>query len=138
MQTYTDKAGAIRGYLRANKECELSKEELKQHLQQDAVGRWAVVIPEPEQFDEPIQGPFEGPAEPAAEQPKRSGGAYKDVPVLRKSVEQGAVSRSWDVFSSQPEGTSRKDAIAAAVAAGVAFYTARTQYQKWKHREDGE
>lgn len=42
----------------------------------------------------------------------------------------GAVKVCWDLFIANPE-MKRKDAIAAAVAKGVAFYTARTQYQKW-------
>lgn len=42
----------------------------------------------------------------------------------------GAVKVCWDLFLEQPD-LKRKDAIAAAVAKGVAFYTARTQYQKF-------
>lgn len=42
----------------------------------------------------------------------------------------GAVKVCWDLFLANPD-MKRKDAIAAAVAKGVAFYTARTQYQKF-------
>lgn len=42
----------------------------------------------------------------------------------------GAVVVCWDIFAASPD-MKRKDAIQAAVDAGVAFYTARTQYQKW-------
>ncbi len=47
-----------------------------------------------------------------------------------KSTVDGAVSVCWNIYAEHPE-LRRKDAIAAAVEAGVAFYTARTQYQKW-------
>lgn len=47
-----------------------------------------------------------------------------------KSSVEGAVNVSHEIFNSMPEAR-RKDAIAAAVEAGVTFYTARTQYQKW-------
>lgn len=36
----------------------------------------------------------------------------------------------WEVAEAMP-GAKRKDVIAACVAKGVAFYTARTQYQHW-------
>ena len=42
----------------------------------------------------------------------------------------GAVGVAWDIFSANLD-LRRKDAIQKAVDAGVAFYTARTQYQKW-------
>ncbi len=36
----------------------------------------------------------------------------------------------WEIADSMP-GAKRKDVLAALEAKGVAFYTARTQYQKW-------
>lgn len=55
------------------------------------------------------------------------------VPMLRRSIKaKGATFAARALFSSLPSGTPRKDAIAAAVANGIAFYTARTQYQNWK------
>jgi len=47
-----------------------------------------------------------------------------------RSTVEGAVNVSHEIYNSMPEAR-RKDAIAAAVEAGVTFYTARTQYQKW-------
>ena len=47
-----------------------------------------------------------------------------------KSTVDGAVKVCHDLFDSMPDAR-RKDAIQAAVDKGVAFYTARTQYQKW-------
>lgn len=55
------------------------------------------------------------------------------VPMLSASVVRtGAVARAHAVFGALPAGTQRKAAIAAAVDAGIAFYTARTQYQAWR------
>ncbi len=51
------------------------------------------------------------------------------VPMLRRSVSRGVVGKAHALFATLPAGTRRKDAIAAAVAQGIAFYTARTQYQ---------
>jgi hypothetical protein len=54
------------------------------------------------------------------------------VPMLRRSVSRGVVSKAHALFATLPAGTARKDAIAAAVAQGIAFYTARTQYQAFR------
>lgn len=53
------------------------------------------------------------------------------VPMLRRSVSRGVVSKAHALFAALPAGTARRDAIAAAVAQGIAFYTARTQYQRF-------
>ena len=53
------------------------------------------------------------------------------VPMLRRSVSRGVVGKAHQLFATLPAGTQRKDAIAAAVASGIAFYTARTQYQRF-------
>lgn len=58
---------------------------------------------------------------------------YVGVPALRRSIKaKGATTRVRQFFASLPAGTSRKDAVAAAVDAGFAYCTARTQYQIWK------
>jgi hypothetical protein len=54
------------------------------------------------------------------------------VPMLRRSVSKGVVGKAHTLFAQLPAGTARKDAIAAAVAQGIAFYTARTQYQAFR------
>jgi hypothetical protein len=36
----------------------------------------------------------------------------------------------WEIADSMP-GAKRKDVLAALEAKGIAYYTARTQYQKW-------
>lgn len=60
-----------------------------------------------------------------------SGSTLSGVPALRRSVAKGSVSQAHALFAKLPAGTSRKDAIAAAVAQGIAYFTARTQYQAW-------
>lgn len=70
-----------------------------------------------------------------------TGGLVNDnlVPIVRKSVVTNPVLAAWDLFDnllaeSKANKTPlrRKDAIAKAVDRGIAFYTARTQYQSWK------
>lgn len=52
------------------------------------------------------------------------------VPMLRRSIKRkGATSAVRQFFAQLPVGTPRKDAIAAAVEVGFAFYTCRTQWQ---------
>lgn len=55
------------------------------------------------------------------------------VPALRRTVgnAKGATARVRAFFAQLPEGIARRDAIAAAVDAGFAYATARTQYQVW-------
>ena len=53
------------------------------------------------------------------------------VPMLRRSMSRGVVAKAHGLFAKLPAGTPRKDAIALAVSQGIAFYTARTQYQRW-------
>lgn len=66
---------------------------------------------------------------------------YKGVQFRRRSVEpEGITSMVHEMFSEyQTEAEeagkelTRKQYIAKAVKDGVAYYTARTQYQKWSH-----
>jgi len=59
--------------------------------------------------------------------------------LLRASVVESPCWLVWDTADNMP-GARRKDVIAACVAKGVAYYTARTQYQLWltAHRNAGE
>lgn len=50
---------------------------------------------------------------------------------LRVSEIETPCSVVWDIASSM-EGAKRKDVIAECTKQGIAFYTARTQYQLWK------
>lgn len=72
---------------------------------------------EAEQFE------LETPPAPV-EQPK------VEKEITRKSTASDPCRLVWEI-AERMEGQRRKDIIAACVAAGVAFYTARTQYQLW-------
>ena len=55
-------------------------------------------------------------------------------PILRRSKFPGAVNASHAIYDANP-GLRRKDAVNLAVANGIAYYTARTQYQKWRQAQ---
>lgn len=48
---------------------------------------------------------------------------------------KGAVAKCWAIFDKMPKAR-RKDAVAAAIKAGMKPNTARSQYQSWRHRGD--
>lgn len=61
------------------------------------------------------------------------------IPLIRKSSITNPVEWVWNFFDEEKaaadklgEKISRKGSIAKAVQRGIAFYTARTQYQSWK------
>lgn len=123
MKTYSSKSNAVRGYRTANPDSNLTREQLN-----DAVVE--------------LDGGFA--VDPAKLEPvvtaTRKRHIYKGVPWKRFSDEQeGATSAVRDFFEDYlaeaaedgGERPSRKDFIAAAVAEGFAYYTARTQYQRW-------
>ncbi len=62
-----------------------------------------------------------------------NGSGVVGVPMLRRSVSGSSTAKARALFANLPEDTSRKDAIALAVANGIAFYTARTQYSRVVH-----
>lgn len=72
------------------------------------------------------------PAKKAPAAPKAKGGTYADMQANRnvESKVESPVRAMWDLCDSMVENR-RKDVIAAAVAKGIAYYTARTQYQLW-------
>lgn len=51
--------------------------------------------------------------------------------IRRKSTFKNPVEKCWEIFNENP-GMRRKDVINLCLKHGVAFYTARTQYQYWK------
>lgn len=51
--------------------------------------------------------------------------------IKRKSSTKSPVALAWEIYNRNPRMV-RKDAINLALAAGIAFYTARTQYQAWR------
>ena len=81
-------------------------------------------LPEPT----PVQEAPKAEATPVAEAPKA------EVERLKKSTIDSPTKTVWaiadEMIAANPN-VRRKDVIAAAVAKGIAFYTARTQYQQW-------
>lgn len=74
---------------------------------------------------------------PAAEAPKptrraKAEGTYAELAANRftASKVENPVRVMWDLCDAMVENR-RKDVIAAAVAKGISYYTARTQYQLW-------
>lgn len=55
--------------------------------------------------------------------------------IRRHSEIEGPCKRVWAIADSMP-GAQRKDVLAACDLEGIAFYTARTQYQSWKHASE--
>ncbi|EPO7782775.1 hypothetical protein ACIUZC_21995 [Pseudomonas aeruginosa] len=56
------------------------------------------------------------------------------VKARNASTVESPVKRVWAIADSMPDAK-RKDVIAACVEEGIAFFTARTQYQKWKQNQ---
>jgi hypothetical protein len=63
---------------------------------------------------------------------KKAEGTYAELAANRfhESKVENPVRAMWDLCDKMVENR-RKDVIAAAVAAGISYYTARTQYQLW-------
>jgi hypothetical protein len=56
------------------------------------------------------------------------------VKTRNASTVESPVKRVWAIADSMPDAK-RKDVIAACIEEGIAFFTARTQYQKWKQNQ---
>lgn len=52
-----------------------------------------------------------------------------------KPRKDGAVAKVWEIANDMPKAA-RKDVIAACVKAGINENTAKTQYQRWLHRNE--
>lgn len=76
----------------------------------------------------------EGEALEAMEQ-ERDEAQNPDAPEVQADAPAPVVkTRNASTVDSMPEAK-RKDVIAACVEEGIAFFTARTQYQKWKQNQ---
>lgn len=110
---------------RAAQEPELPQGLLDQVAETDLSG--APIIEEPTEEDEKAyaeqQAAEEAPA--PVEAPKKSGYIH-EASWLEKPTK-----KVWHIADSMP-GAARKDVIAACREAGIAYGTARTQYQEWK------
>lgn len=115
-KTFSNRSNAVRGF-KATNETALSNEILRGMVQELAPGRFAVVVPVSVPDSVVTMSPLKG------------------VPMVRRSAREGAVAESHSHFSTYAakagEAMTRKGAVAYAVANGIAFYTARTQYQRW-------
>lgn len=76
----------------------------------------------------------EVPKEAPADEPQQEEAPAPVVKARNASTVESPVKRVWAIADSMPEAK-RKDVIAACVAEGIAFFTARTQYQKWKQNQ---
>jgi hypothetical protein len=52
------------------------------------------------------------------------------IPVTHESVIERPCKQVWHIADAMP-GAKRKEVLEACVKAGIAYYTARTQYQQW-------
>lgn len=67
----------------------------------------------------------------AVEEPKAKRVKTETKPIENRSTVESPCRLVWDL-ADKMVGAARKDVIAAAQEKGVAFYTARTQYQLWR------
>lgn len=72
------------------------------------------------------------PAKAAPAPKAKKGNTYAEMQANRftESKVENPVRAMWDLCDTMVD-SKRKDVIAAAVAKGISFYTARTQYQLW-------
>lgn len=69
-----------------------------------------------------------------ADEPQPEEAPAPVVKTRNASTVESPVKRVWAIADSMPDAK-RKDVIAACVEEGIAFFTARTQYQKWKQNQ---
>lgn len=121
-KTYSSKSNAIRAFKVAHPE--LVEQATDDWFAKGADGKWGWTVPE------------------GVRVVKRH--IYKGVQFRRRSLEPegitAAVREMFDEYQAEREDAdkeplTRKQMIARAVKDGVAYYTARTQYQKWSKGE---
>lgn len=122
MKTYSSKSNATRAFKTLHPELvgdQDNKAIQETYIREQPEGGWAIVIPE------------------GVRVVKRH--IYKGVQFRRRSLEPegitSAVHEMFDEYQAEAEEAgktlTRKQMIARAVKDGVAYYTARTQYQRW-------
>lgn len=152
MRLYTSKSSAVR----AAKKAGLSTDEYEIIEEAGKFGFRAIKADEveeqvveeeaaPEEVDEtPVEPePAEEEAteeEATSEEEQLTEEEIKSLPVLtidsrlRKSTIESPSKRVWEIadqMKAENPNVRRKDVIAACVEQGIAYYTARTQYQLW-------
>ncbi len=83
----------------------------------------------PESAIDPVGQAEAGQPAPASDDEATATPATDSKP-RNKSTVASPVRQVWAIADSLP-GAKRKDIVAACVEQGIAFFTARTQYQKW-------
>ena len=97
------------------------------------------VAPEPEapaSAIDPVEQAEAGEPAPASDDEAMPAPATDSKP-RNKSTVASPVRQVWAIADSMP-GAKRKDIVAACVEQGIAFFTARTQYQKWNQARRAE
>lgn len=149
MRLYTKKSSAIRAAKKAGLstgEYEIIEEAGKfgfRAIEADGVEEQVVEEVAPEAVDETPVEPTEEEAteeEASSEEEELTEEEIESLPVitidgrLRKSTIESPSKRVWEIaeqMKAENPNVRRKDVIAACVEQGIAYYTARTQYQLW-------
>jgi hypothetical protein len=120
--TYTTEHNAIRGFRRVFPHlAQLSNEMIRADFLDLVSGGYEHNLEAVADYENELLG--EASATPRVE----------GIPMLRRSIKpKGATTRARAFFAALPAGTPRKDALDLAVRSGIAFYTARTQYQAFR------
>lgn len=107
-------------------------------LEATSVAAAATVATAPEKVDAPVVAPKPAKVKKVTAakkvvvaKPARKGGSLANVPMLHQSEIKRPCKTVWAIADSM-KGKTRAEIIAACVAKGIAFYTARTQYQQYK------
>lgn len=91
------------------------------------------IVPEPTEDQVRDDVEEEGERATPAKKAKASKPA-KPAKTPKRGRTPGAVAKAWSIFDKQPKAK-RKDVLALCVKAGINLNTAKTQYQRWLHRE---
>jgi len=135
MRLYASKSSAIRAAKKAGLstgEYEIIEKAGKfgfRAIKADEVEEQVAKEAAPEKVDETSVEPTK---EEATSKEKQS--TKKEVVMLRKSIIESPSKRVWEIadqMKAANPNVRRKDVIAACVEKGIAYYTARTQYQLW-------
>jgi len=133
MRLYASKSSAIR----AAKKAGLSTGEYEIIEEAGKFGFRAIKADEvEEQVPEEEAAPKRSPRrkQPKKEATSKEQSTKKEVVMLRKSTIESPSKRVWEIaeqMKAANPNVRRKDVIAACVEQGIAYYTARTQYQLW-------
>lgn len=133
MRLYASKSSAIR----AAKKAGLSTGEYEIIKKAGKFGFRAIKADEvEEQVPEEEAAPKRSPRrkQPKKEATSKEQSTKKEVVMLRKSTIESPSKRVWEIaeqMKAANPNVRRKDVIAACVEQGIAYYTARTQYQLW-------